>query len=188
MLSSISIFDIMVLGIGVYVIVSAIRGKGRLFVAAGVKEEYKEKFPKLLRKLYAVIGAFMLLNGIASIASGMLYEYKEIAPATDAAAAQYELVPRVALGEFSFLTPQFFSIVTFVCLGVSIAMIVLLMVFTRRMTDKTAAAKEQAEKAGAQQSRQPGRSMPDSAFDFSEEQRADAPAKNAAADDVRKYY
>ncbi len=185
--SSISIFDILVLGIGVYVLVSAIRGKGRLFVAPGIKEEYKEKFPKLLRKLYAVIGVSMLLNGGSSIAMSLLYEYKETVPATDAAAAQYELIPRMELGEFSFLTPQFFSIFTIVCLGVAIAMIVLLIVFTRRMTDKEAAAKAQAEQNAAKQG-QPRRSMPTSAFDFSEANATDAPAEKPAGDDVRKYY
>lgn len=67
------LFPLVLLAIGVYVLVSAIRGKGRLFQAEFIKEKFQVLFPKVLRSLYLALGILMVLQVISSSATGLLY-------------------------------------------------------------------------------------------------------------------
>ena len=53
---------------------AGITGKGKLYAADNVKEEYAEKFPKVLRKMFLGLGVVMLLMSACNFAPGLLYE------------------------------------------------------------------------------------------------------------------
>lgn len=59
--------DILLAAIGVYVIVSAIRGSGSLFSDEYIKEDKKEQFKKLVRLLAGVTGAAFIASGVLSV-------------------------------------------------------------------------------------------------------------------------
>lgn len=167
-----SLMDYLLLAIGVYVLIGGIRGKGRLFTMEFLKEGYEEKFKKTLRAIYIPLGIVMLINGSLSIVKGLLYEPVELpASANGAAAYGWALKEGKDLGAFSFVTPEFFTVLTYVCMGIVVAFVVLLVVMMRRMTDKE--AQKKASGAGgpgarARDPRQGGHILPVSAFDFDE--------------------
>ncbi|MCL2696219.1 MAG: hypothetical protein FWE69_07840 [Clostridiales bacterium] len=70
------LFTVALGAIALYVLVSAIRGKGRLFQADSIKEKYKDKYVKVLRIIYLVLGLFMVFNSAASGLNNILYEEK----------------------------------------------------------------------------------------------------------------
>jgi len=68
------LFTIMLGAIAIYVLYSAIRGKGRLFQADAIKEKFKDKYVKILRIIYLALGICMLLNTAASALNSILFE------------------------------------------------------------------------------------------------------------------
>ncbi|MDO4572266.1 MAG: hypothetical protein Q4C13_02770 [Clostridia bacterium] len=169
------LMDYILLAIGVYVLINAIRGKGKLFAVENIKEEYAEKFPKVLRAIYLPMGILMLLNGGVSLLKSYLYEQVIPEEATESTAAVYgwALKEGRSLGGFEFLTPGFFNIATYICMGLVVAAVVVLIVFMRRMTDKNApAAGANASDPESQKraERQAGHVLPVSAFEFDDEE------------------
>ena len=67
------LFPILLLAMSIYVFYSAITGKGRLFSMENIKEDAKEKVHKLLRTLYFVLGAIMLLMALSNFGQSVLY-------------------------------------------------------------------------------------------------------------------
>ena len=174
-MDTMSMFDYIMLAMGVYVLIGGIRGKGRLYTVENIKEELVEQFVKTMRKLYIALGAVMTLNGLVSVAKSMLYDYVEVSPATGATTAAYDYVPKQDLGAFSFLTIPVINIIMYVCTGLAIAGIVVMIIITRKMTDKDAAAKRAAQQAeSAAANPQAGHTLPVAAFDFSEDETVSA--------------
>lgn len=168
--SSFSLFDYLILGMGIYVLVAGIRGKGRLYQVENIKEGMVEKFISIMRRLYIGIGAVMTINGLLSVARYTLYTLVEVTPATDTTAAVYDWVPKAESGFWSFLTIPVIQVLAYICTALSLAGIVFLIVITRKMTDKEAAAKQAAAaRAGSTSPNQAGRILPVSAFDFDDE-------------------
>lgn len=168
MSNSFSLFDYILLGMGVYVLVSGIRGKGRLFTAENIKEGMEEKFMKTMRILYIILGAVMTVNGCVSLVKYNFYTFN---PPTAEAAASW--TPSGDLGAFSFLTVPVLNVLTYVCMGLCLACIVYMIVAIRKMTDKNAPRK-QTTQAQEQAARQAGHTLPVSAFEF-EEPEAESP-------------
>ena len=79
-MSSISLFDVLMLGIGVYVLIGGIRGKGRLYSTGNVKKGMEEKYQKTMRLIYTILGVLMTLNGAVSCLSSYFYSYGELPP------------------------------------------------------------------------------------------------------------
>lgn len=165
MMDSFSLFDYILLGMGIYVLVSGISGKGRLFTAENIKEGMEEKFHKTMQILYIVLGAVMTLNGGVSL---IKYNFYTMVPATATSPLTWE--PKGDLGAFSFLTIPVLNVLTYVCMGICLACIVYMIVAIRKMTDKNAPQKKAASNpaAAAQANRQAGHILPVSAFDFDE--------------------
>ena len=167
-----SMMDYLLLGIGVYVLYGGIRGKGRLFSMEHVKKEYTEKFKKVSRIIYLPMGALMLLNGASSLLKDYFYEQVEIRTATESSAAEYGWMLKEGrnLGSFSFMSPQIFNILTYTFMGLVVAGVVLLIIVTRKMTDKNAPKNPSGASDGQRQSeRQAGHVLPISAFEFDDE-------------------
>lgn len=166
-----SLFDLLLLAMGGYVLFAGITGKGKLYAADNVKEGMEEKFQKTMRTIYLCLGGAMMLNSVLSLLTSTLYTSKVITEATDTAQAVYEIVPAFELGFWSFLTPELLTILLYVCMAAIVALIVLMILKLRKFTDKTKRAS-----APAQSSRQAGHVLPVDAFDF------DEPEKSAAAE------
>jgi len=169
MTDTFSLFDILLLAISAYVLYAGITGKGRLYNVENIKEGMEEEFKSMTRKLYIVLGSIMIVNSGASLLRGALYSYEEVSAATDTTAAVYEWIAKKDLGSFAFLTPKVLGIISYVALGVTMALIVLLIVKMRKYTDKEAAAKKKAAASGAACSRNGGCVLPKSAFEFDDE-------------------
>lgn len=169
-----SLMDYFLLAIGVYVLINGIRGKGRLFAVENIKEGYEEKFKKTMRAIYLPMGILMIINGGFSLLKAYLYEYAEVTAATETTAAVYEwaLKDGRSLGAFTFLTPEFFNILTYVFMGLVVAGVVVLIVLMRKMTDRNAPQKASSDDPDAQKraERQAGHVLPVSAFEFDDEQ------------------
>lgn len=168
-----SLMDYLLLALGVYVIIGGIRGKGRLFTMEFLKEGCEEKFVKTLRAIYIPMGVIMLINGGLSLVRGLYYEQVQLTPASEGARATFGWALREGkdLGAFSFMTPEVFNILNYVCMGLVVASVVVLIVFMRKMTDKEAqkrASSGGGSGASARDPRQAGHTLPVSAFDFDE--------------------
>ena len=75
------LFPILLLAMGVYVLVGAIKGSGRLFSMDNFKDDCKDKAKKIMRALYFALAAIMLLmaavNGLeTALFSSKLTYYK----------------------------------------------------------------------------------------------------------------
>lgn len=79
------LFPILLAAIGLYVLYSAIVGRGRLFALENIKEEEQDKVRKLLRLLYFGLAAIMLLMSVFNFGQTVLYTkqvtYYEVTPA-----------------------------------------------------------------------------------------------------------
>ena len=161
-----SLFDIMLLAIAVYVLYAGITGKGRLYNAENIKEGMEEKFKALTRKIYIFLGIAMIINSGASLTRGLLYG-QVLTEATETTAAFYTWEPKVELGGFSFMTPTVFNIISYVALGITLALIIFLVIKMRAYTDKEAAKKRADSAAGS--AKQSACTLPRSAFEFDDE-------------------
>lgn len=161
-----SLFDIMLLAIAAYVLYAGIVGKGRLYAVDNIKEGMEEKFKAMSRKFYIALGVFMLLNSGSSLTRGLLYK-QVVTAATETTAASAAWEPKMDLGQFAFMTPKVFDYISYIALGITLALIVLLVVLMRKYTDKDAAKKRAAAAAGKPQ--QNPNSLPRSAFEFDDE-------------------
>ena len=169
MTKAFSLFDAMMLAMGLYVLVAGIRGKGRLYAVGNVKEGMEEKLNKIMRWSYVILGIFMMINSGATILKSQFYAYQEVTPATDAAAAVYKWVATKDLGAFSFLTATVLDVIVYVCLALCLTGIVNLIIAMRKMTDKNAPPPSTGDPAkDAAAARQAGHVLPVSAFDFDE--------------------
>lgn len=175
------------LGMGVYVLWAGITGKGKLYAGDNIKEGMEEKFRKTMRRIYLALGAAMTLNGVVSALSDLLYTVEIVEEATETTPQVTQVVPRIDLGAFSFLTPGVLSVLTFVCMGLVIALIVVMIVVMRRFTDRNA---RRSAPAG-QPDRQAGHVLPVDAFEFDDgedegepEAPADAAVQTPAAADA----
>ena len=72
------LFPILLLAMSVYVLYGAITGKGRLFSLENIKEDAQEKVRKLLRIIYSVLGAIILLMALTNFGQSVLYSSPEI--------------------------------------------------------------------------------------------------------------
>ena len=89
------LFQTILLVIAIYVIYAAIRGKGRLFQAEFIKEQFQDKYIKVLRILYLSLGGLMVLQVLAASGTNLLYDAKYTfhftAPYEDANGVKYEV-------------------------------------------------------------------------------------------------
>lgn len=67
------LLTVILLGIAIYVLYSAITGKGKLFVTENIKEEKIESFKKILKKLYLGMGIVMLIMALISGLQNLIY-------------------------------------------------------------------------------------------------------------------
>ena len=67
------LFPILLAGMGIYVLYSAIVGKGRLFAMENMKEETKEKAHKIMRTMYFALAAVMILMAVANFGQNVLF-------------------------------------------------------------------------------------------------------------------
>lgn len=158
------LYYVILLGMGVYVLIAGITGKGRLYAVDNVKEGMEEKFQKTMRAIYLALGISMTLNGVVSALMEILYTTQVVQEATDSTPQVTEIVARYDLGFFSFLTPMVLTILTYVCMAVVIGLIVLMIVKLRKMTDRNA----RRSSSNGQPDRQAGHILPVDAFDFDE--------------------
>ena len=70
------LFPILLLAMGAYVLVGAIKGSGRLFSMENFKDESKDKAKKLMRLLYFALAAIMLLMAVVNGLQAVLYSNK----------------------------------------------------------------------------------------------------------------
>lgn len=181
--ASFSLFDYILLGIGLYVLYAGITGKGRMYNVENLKEGMEQKFKSTMRKLYIGLGIVMSLNAGASLLKSGFYELKEITPATDTVKATYDwaLQNGKSLGAFSFLTPTALDIITYVLLGLSLVLIVLMIIGIRKMTNKPVpGSQNQSGAKSAQAANQAGHALPVSAFEFDEPTDAEDPSDKKA--------
>lgn len=156
-------FDLLLLAMGAYVLFAGITGKGKLYATENIKKGMEEAFRKTMRKIYLTLGIVMVLNSVFSLLMTQLYT-TQLTEATDTAAATVEYVPKVAdMGFWSFLTPTVLLTLTYVCMGLIVALIVLMVIKLRKFTDRTA-----PRSSAAQQGRQAGHVLPVDAFEFDE--------------------
>lgn len=173
MTGSSSLFDLLLLAISVYVLYAGITGKGRLYTIENIKEGKEDEFKKLIQKIYIVLGIIMTINSGSSLLKSMFYTYQETAAATDTTSAVYGWVMTKDLGAFSFMTPLTFDIISWVALAITLAIIVVLVMFMRRYTDKDKeAAKRSGSSSGASCSRKGGCALPSSAFEFEDDEKS----------------
>lgn len=158
-MGNISIFDLFLAGIGLYAVICGILGRGKLLQVDNVKEGCEEKLMRGQRIMYAVVGTFMFLNAVMSVLLSVLYERVAVENI-------YEFQPKFDLGAWSFLTPKFLTTMTFVFMFISLAVIVALIVFLKKMTNKP--EKQKKGEKGAKPAQQSA--FPDAAFDFGDEE------------------
>ena len=72
------LFPILLLAMGVYVLVGAIKGSGRLFTMENFKDDSRDKAKKYMRILYFALAAIMLLMAVANGLQSTLYGNKLI--------------------------------------------------------------------------------------------------------------
>ena len=70
------LFPILLLGMGVYVLIGAIKGSGRLFSMENFKEDSRDKAKKYMRILYFVLAAIMLLMSVVNGLQSALFSNK----------------------------------------------------------------------------------------------------------------
>ncbi|HWQ05952.1 MAG TPA: hypothetical protein VN453_01970 [Feifaniaceae bacterium] len=167
MTDSFSLFDMMLLAIAVYVLYAGIVGKGRIYSLENIKEGMEAQYIAMSRKFYIALGISMLLNSGASLLRGVFYE-QVVTAATETTAASSVWETKIEMGQFSFMTPEVFNIISYVALGITLVLIVLLVILMRKYMDKDA-AKKKAAASGAQ--RQNPNAMPRSAFEFDDEEK-----------------
>ena len=69
-------FPILLLAMGVYVLIGAIKGSGRLFTMENFKDDSKDKAKKYMRVLYFALAAIMLLMAVVNGLQTVLYSNK----------------------------------------------------------------------------------------------------------------
>ncbi len=67
------LFPILLLAMGVYVLYSAIRSKGKLFSMENIKDDSKDQAKKIMRGMYFGLAAIMLLMALSNTLSTVLY-------------------------------------------------------------------------------------------------------------------
>ena len=150
------LFDLILIAMSIYVLISGIRGKGRLFQIDNLKEGKEEEFLKKARKLYIALGIAMVINSGFSLLLTELYTYDD----------NYLLtVPLYDLGDWAFLTPGLIKGISYVALAAMIGLLVLLGVFMSKMTDRNAPPKKRENGAPRNGTKAPV-SFPTSAFEF----------------------
>lgn len=71
-----ALFPILLAAMGVYVLVGAIKGSGRLFSMDNFKDESKDKAKKYMRIIYFILAAVMLLMALVNGTETVLYSNK----------------------------------------------------------------------------------------------------------------
>ena len=72
------LFPVLLLAMSVYVFYGAFTGKGKLYSLENIKEDAQEKVRKLLRIIYSVLGAIILLMALTNFGQSVLYSSPEI--------------------------------------------------------------------------------------------------------------
>ena len=70
------LFPLLLLAMGAYVLVGAIKGTGRLFSTENFKEESKDKAKKIMRAIYFALAAFMLIMALVNFGQTTLFSTK----------------------------------------------------------------------------------------------------------------
>ncbi len=150
------IIEIIMAAMGVYVLVSGFRGRGRLYTTQHIKKGCEEKSLKGQKIIYLVLGTSMLTNALASILQMLLYT-AETADGT----VTYVPTERMTEG-LSWLRAEMLNAVAFTFMAISILTIIALFVFLRKVMDKPEKKKQAQDAPKAA----PGSVLPSSAFDF----------------------
>ena len=153
------LFDLLLIIMSFYVLISGIRGKGKLYQVDIVKEGKEELFYKTVRKIYIALGIAMVINSLSSLLLTELYTYDDA----------YQLtVPLYDLGDWAFLTPKLIKGISMAALIVMIALLVVLGIFMSKVTDRNAPPKKK-EGAPRNGTKEPV-FFPSSAFEFEAEE------------------
>lgn len=68
------ILDVIIAALGVYLLVSGIRGKGKFYQVQQVKEENRAEYVKAAKKNFIIIGVALIVDGVMSALKEVLYE------------------------------------------------------------------------------------------------------------------
>lgn len=154
-LTSFSIFDLVMIGLALYVFIAGVRGKGKLYDTSNIKDGMEEKYVHTMRIFYLGLGLVMALNSTCSILMASLYTQGE----------NGGFVPARELGALSFLTPKVLAILSYVMFGLIVVGVILMITTMRKFIDK----QKQTQQTGAPvNGRQAGHTLPVDAFDFDE--------------------
>ena len=150
------IIEIIMAAMGIYVLVSGIRGHGRLYTTQHIKEGCEEKSMKGQKIIYLVLGTSMLTNALASILQMLLYT-------AETADGTVTYVPTGRMTEsLAWLKAEMLNAVAFTFMAISILTIIALFIFLRKVMDKPEKKKQARETPKAA----PGTVLPSSAFEF----------------------
>jgi hypothetical protein len=164
MSGSFALFDWLMLAISVYVLYAGIVGKGRLYSVENIKEGKEEEFKAFSRKVYIFLGITMVINSAASLLRANAYPAATAADGTP-------IAPNIDLGALSsILTPLVLNIISYTALGLTLALIVLLIVKMRQYVDKNA---QQKKDSGTSCARGSCNTLPSSAFEFDEDDKTE---------------
>jgi len=154
-----SLFDLLLLAMGVYVLFSGITGKGKMYENENLKEGVEAQFKKTMRIVFSVLGVLMLLNGIFPLLSGLLYTAE-----VSADGASVEYIANFDLSDWSWVTYELLNTLSIVFFALTIAGIVGMFIVMNKFIDKDA-----SKKRAANDPRRSGQAMPNSAFDFEDD-------------------
>ena len=152
-----NLFDFAMGLIGVYVLISGIVGKGRLFTHHA-KKGYEKKLKTLLRVCYIVLGVFLILNSGSALLKRFFYTAVE-----KDGSYEWVLKEGMDLGAFSFLKPHVLDVINYVTTFFNLGSIGVVVVMLRKWGASVAPVKNEDP-------RQQGHVLPVSAFEFDEEQ------------------
>ena len=155
-LTSFSFFDLVMIGLALYVFIAGVRGKGKLYDTTNIKDGMEEKYVQTMRIFYLGLGLVMALNSVCSILMATLYTQGE----------DGGFVPARELGAFSFLTPKVLAILSYVMFGLIVVGVILMITTMRKFIDKEKQTQQNSNTP--RNSRQAGHTLPVDAFDFDE--------------------
>ena len=70
------LFPVLMLAMGIYVLVGAIKGSGRLFTLENIKDDCKPKAKKIMRGLYFALAAILLIMALVNGLQAVLFSNK----------------------------------------------------------------------------------------------------------------
>ncbi len=170
-------FNIILLALALYVLVVAIRGKGRLYDTKFIKDGKEKEYVKAIRIVYLFMSIVMILNSAANIISDIYYTDNE----------SFAAMRAKGMGVLSFLTQDVLFVLSMVFLGLVVVSLVVLVVVSRKFIDKEKQqAGMQAQRGSYSDPRQQGHILPVSAFEFDEAPEAEKEGADSAEEKTKE--